>query len=355
MQLMEADIPSYWKCGVCPYSDRYDRYDRVDAASYLAYLGSAYGSPKPQINYPFPYDGGASSSSPPVSGIEFKYKLPQDFGSIILSSPYSYEYIPSAPSYSSSATETAPKRDLKSDIFSAVALGTRTGSSGQLSETALDSILSSIYKAAGRPKLKTIVWAESPLEGAKLASKLMDKKAKRIKLRSWFKEYCKNTETWFNDLTRAKNLADYKNALRDRLRTKIRDPLRTVLRTEGGPKIEKALFADNLMGPHDLDWIQSFKYAQELSGNRYGDTTLDPLIALTKFAGWWWSFEDVAVVSRLPNVLGLDSEGRLHGNPALLFADGFRIQAENGKVRMPTAYDDRFVVSQQRFQGLLRP
>jgi hypothetical protein len=52
---------------------------------------------------------------------------------------------------------------------------------------------------------------------------------------------------------------------------------------------------------------------------------VEGLVRVARSAGWWWPFEDVAVVCERPSVRALDREGRLHaeGGPALAYRDGF--------------------------------
>ncbi|GAA1995939.1 DUF6745 domain-containing protein [Catenulispora subtropica] len=58
------------------------------------------------------------------------------------------------------------------------------------------------------------------------------------------------------------------------------------------------------------------------------DTTpfrpVDGIARVARSAGWWWPFEDVAVVCERPSVRALDREGRLHAEdgPALAYPDG---------------------------------
>ena len=61
--------------------------------------------------------------------------------------------------------------------------------------------------------------------------------------------------------------------------------------------------------------------------------------SLAKNSGWTFPFRDVCWVCDRPLVIRLDNEGRLHaeGEPAMKFADGFRVYAHHG-VRLPAEY-----------------
>jgi hypothetical protein len=60
------------------------------------------------------------------------------------------------------------------------------------------------------------------------------------------------------------------------------------------------------------------------------------LIRLGKMVGWWWPFDSVVVVTRKPNELHLDAEGRLHceNGIAVSYRDGWGLHAWHG-IRVP--------------------
>ncbi len=65
---------------------------------------------------------------------------------------------------------------------------------------------------------------------------------------------------------------------------------------------------------------------------------LKGLWAAAQHCGWWWAFENLAIVTPKPSAIRLDSEGRLHaeGEPAVAY-EGFQIYAHHG-VRLPEKY-----------------
>lgn len=61
---------------------------------------------------------------------------------------------------------------------------------------------------------------------------------------------------------------------------------------------------------------------------------LEGLMLVARSAGWWWPYEDVAVVCERPSVRRLDREGRLHAEdgPALAYPEGFSAYFWHGRV-----------------------
>lgn len=61
---------------------------------------------------------------------------------------------------------------------------------------------------------------------------------------------------------------------------------------------------------------------------------VDGVAAVARSAGWWWPFEDVAVVCERPAERALDREGRLHAGdgPALAFPGGFAAYFWHGRI-----------------------
>lgn len=62
------------------------------------------------------------------------------------------------------------------------------------------------------------------------------------------------------------------------------------------------------------------------------------LWASAKYCGWWWAYEEVAIVTPKPRTIHLDADGRLHaeGEPAIAY-EGFNIYAYD-RVRLPEKY-----------------
>ncbi|MFD3334837.1 DUF6745 domain-containing protein [Streptomyces sp. NPDC058700] len=85
----------------------------------------------------------------------------------------------------------------------------------------------------------------------------------------------------------------------------------------------RLVLLDVVLGQHDAAWLAAF----EGQGER-----LAGLAAVARHAGWWWPYENVAVVCERPVELHRDEAGRLDrgDGPALAFADGFALHAWRG-------------------------
>ncbi|MFE6712066.1 DUF6745 domain-containing protein [Streptomyces sp. NPDC057695] len=85
----------------------------------------------------------------------------------------------------------------------------------------------------------------------------------------------------------------------------------------------RLVLLDAVLGQHDAAWLAAF--------DGHGDR-LAGLAAVAVNAGWWWPFENVAVLCERPVELHRDEAGRLDrgDGPALAFADGFALYAWRG-------------------------
>lgn len=61
---------------------------------------------------------------------------------------------------------------------------------------------------------------------------------------------------------------------------------------------------------------------------------VEGLVRVARSAGWWWPFQDVAVVCDRPSVRALDREGRLHAEsgPAVAYPGGFSAYFWHGRI-----------------------
>ncbi|MFG2835449.1 DUF6745 domain-containing protein [Streptomyces zaomyceticus] len=92
----------------------------------------------------------------------------------------------------------------------------------------------------------------------------------------------------------------------------------------------RLVLLDAVLGQHDAAWLAAFDgHGERLSG----------LAAVAGQAGWWWPYENVAVVCERPVELHRDEAGRLDrgDGPALAFADGFALHAWRG-MPVPAAF-----------------
>ncbi|MBX9692115.1 MAG: hypothetical protein K2Z81_07010, partial [Cyanobacteria bacterium] len=83
------------------------------------------------------------------------------------------------------------------------------------------------------------------------------------------------------------------------------------------------------LGSHDAESLIFLDYANS-SGFDLKD--IRGLVALSRNCGWWWTFEDVCIITERPMNLFLDAEGRLHNDfgPSLEYADGWSIFSRHG-------------------------
>ncbi|MBB5936632.1 DUF6745 domain-containing protein [Streptomyces zagrosensis] len=79
---------------------------------------------------------------------------------------------------------------------------------------------------------------------------------------------------------------------------------------------------DAVLGQHDAPWLAAFDGAEGLAG----------VSAVAQAAGWWWPYENVAIIAERPSELYRDEAGRLDrgDGPALAFPDGFALYAWRG-------------------------
>ncbi|WP_232320161.1 DUF6745 domain-containing protein [Herbidospora daliensis] len=90
---------------------------------------------------------------------------------------------------------------------------------------------------------------------------------------------------------------------------------------EAGDLLRQAAL-DAVLGQHDAAWLSAFADAPGLAG----------LTRVSRHAGWWFPYAEVAIVCERPAELHLDEAGRLHRSdgPALVFPDGFALEAWHG-------------------------
>jgi hypothetical protein len=109
----------------------------------------------------------------------------------------------------------------------------------------------------------------------------------------------------------------------------IAAPLRTRLGAQfavDGGQLGKACqqaLLDVIYGQHDAAWLAAFDEATP---------ALAGLAQVARNAGWWWPFENVAVLSERHVEVHRDNLGRLHNGagPALSYPDGFGLHSWRG-------------------------
>lgn len=91
-------------------------------------------------------------------------------------------------------------------------------------------------------------------------------------------------------------------------------------------------------GQHDAAWLAGFDFLGRVAPHASTVGKLAGLVRVARAAGWWWPFEQVAVVTERPAVLARDDQGRLHGEdgPAIAYSDGLALHCWRG---MPVPAD----------------
>jgi hypothetical protein len=111
----------------------------------------------------------------------------------------------------------------------------------------------------------------------------------------------------------------------DQIVTPLRSRLNSHFADEGG-ELELACrhtMLDVILGHHDAAWLGAFDES---------DPGLAGLAQVARSAGWWWAFENVAVLTDRYVEVHRDNLGRLHrgDGPALSYPDGYGIHSWRG-------------------------
>ncbi|MDX3473348.1 DUF6745 domain-containing protein [Streptomyces scabiei] len=202
------------------------------------------------------------------------------------------------------------------------------------------------YRRAGLREPGLIVWARSPLEAVRLLSgapgedgealpatgaSVRDAVRNRAVAAERARLHTRLGPTgWSAHWTATgAGLWETTRPLIDRVRTGVVEALAPADRTaETGIRL---LLLDAVLGQHDAAWLSAFDTAPGL----------DALAEVARTAGWWWPYENVAVVTERPVELHRDEAGRLDrgDGPALAYADGFALHAWRG-LPVPGAFLD---------------
>ncbi|WP_405870681.1 hypothetical protein OHB11_06790 [Streptomyces zaomyceticus] len=210
------------------------------------------------------------------------------------------------------------------------------------------------YRTAGLAEPARVVWADSPLAAVALVRGLKDQGRSvrdEVRTRPWAEErrrlhdalgpagwaaHWQATGAHLWDLTR--NLAE-------RIRAGVAEAAESAASSSGtarpagsaetvasgrGAAAVRLVLLDAVLGQHDAAWLAAFDgHGERLAG----------LAAVAGHAGWWWPYENVAVVCERPVELHRDEAGRLDrgDGPALAFADGFALHAWRG-MPVPAAF-----------------
>ncbi|MGW8363907.1 DUF6745 domain-containing protein [Streptomyces wedmorensis] len=245
------------------------------------------------------------------------------------------------------------------DRWRAVAAAT-----GPADRTAAEAGVRLAYRTAGLAEPRRVLWAGSPLAAVVLLRGLtgLGRSVRdEVRTRPWAEERRRVHDAlgpagWADHWqTTGAALWDPTRALADRIRAGVTD---AVVRAAGGSAeptasgvragtadpdgagvpagsagVETAvrlLLLDAVLGQHDAAWLAAFDgHGERLAG----------LAAVARHAGWWWPYENVAVVCERPVELHRDEAGRLDrgDGPALAFPDGFALHVWRG-MPVPAAF-----------------
>lgn len=172
-------------------------------------------------------------------------------------------------------------------------------------ETA-DAGLSDVYVVAGLDPPKLIFHFASPFEGCVAANVLNDKS---------FMEEKDNLPA-----------DDFVKAVHNRVQS---------LKTE---KVLKNYIYASGYGQHDAGWVSFYNFFDRVF-NLECTKKLEPLTRVTKSAGWFWAYKDIAIITDRPELLKRDKENRLHceDGPAIRYRDGFAVYCWHG-TRIPSEW-----------------
>ncbi|MFE2016139.1 DUF6745 domain-containing protein [Streptomyces sp. NPDC059491] len=196
------------------------------------------------------------------------------------------------------------------------------------------------YRSAGLAAPRRILWADSPLAAVTLLPDLTDRGRSvrdEVRTRPWAAERRRVHDVlgpagWADHWQRTgAALWDPTRALADRIRAGVTQALTDPDAVSADPEATasatgtavRLLLLDAVLGQHDAAWLAAF--------DGHGDRLAGPA-AVAAHAGWWWPYEDVAVLCERPVELHRDEAGRLDrgDGPALAFPDGFALHAWRG-------------------------
>ncbi|MFC8792657.1 DUF6745 domain-containing protein [Streptomyces cinereoruber] len=225
-------------------------------------------------------------------------------------------------------------RTTAQDKWRAVAAAT-----GPADRAAAEAGVRLAYRTAGLPEPGRVLWSDSPLAAVALLDGLADRGRsvrEEVRTRPWAEERRRLHDAlgpagWAAHWqATGAALWDLNRALADRIRAAVTEARGTVGEGGGGPDGVRLVLLDAVLGQHDAAWLAAFDgHGERLAG----------LAAVAAHAGWWWPYENVAVVCERPVELHRDEAGRLDrgDGPALAYPDGFALHAWRG-MAVPAAF-----------------
>ncbi|MFI1714849.1 DUF6745 domain-containing protein [Streptomyces litmocidini] len=192
------------------------------------------------------------------------------------------------------------------------------------------------YRSAGLAEPERILWADSPLAAVTLLRGLAGTGRSvrdEVRTRPWAEERRRLHDAlgpagWADHWqTTGAPLWDLTRALVDRIRAAVTEAVEEAGAVEragaAGEGDVRLVLLDAVLGQHDAAWLAAFDgHGERLAG----------LAAVAGHAGWWWPYENAAVLCERPVELHRDEAGRLDrgDGPALAFRDGFALHAWRG-------------------------
>jgi len=187
------------------------------------------------------------------------------------------------------------------------------------------------YQAAGLAPPQRVLWFGSPMAAARAVATLDNPGASvrpQVRTRAWATaRQALMQELGATDFARhwiATTRRPWQQLV-DQIVTPLRNRLNAHFASEGGELAQACQQAllDVILGHHDAAWLAAFDDSQ---------TGLAGLRHVARSAGWWWAFENVAVLTDRYVEVHRDNLGRLHrgDGPALSYPDGYGIHSWRG-------------------------
>ncbi|MFE3505790.1 DUF6745 domain-containing protein [Kitasatospora sp. NPDC059146] len=234
-----------------------------------------------------------------------------------------------------------------------------SAATGPADRAAVERAVRAAYRAAGLPEPAAVRWFGSPLAAAEAALELRAAGAvsvrEEVRTRPWEEARRRAVEQvgpagWAAHwaLTGGE-LGPVSTPLAERVRNAVLDRLAPEAdrdRASGSDRASagapatgagaaaarsrrttvRLALLDAVRGQHDAPWFAALEAAGA------GVEAVAPLAEVGRGAGWWWPYQEVALVSERPVVLHRDEAGRLDraDGPALEYPDGFALHAWRG-------------------------